>query len=226
MRSSLRKRIICGLVVTAVLAGIGIALSGRRAPPPVVGYDRFLSTLSFVRHEDGEPIADLIELEKETGLYVDVSFIPREMLPQELDDQPIQDPSAWPFTVRIYPRSDRDAANAIELRVVPYQSRVVVNERLLKQLTAGSAPPPPVTRGTTGFWQEKRGYHGPPSPPKTARKPPGERRLWTFLNPDLVTSGEHVFELVMYPTARFLSKVRSRSGDPVILCRGIVRLKG
>lgn len=223
MRNSSWRWVVCGLVVTVVAVAW---MSRRRTNSAVVGHDEFLSTLSFVRHEDGQPINDLIELEKEAGIYVDVSFIPHEVLPQEFGNEPIQDPSVWPFVVRIYPRTDVDAKNAVELRVEPYRSRVIVVESVLKKAVAGSIPQGPVTRGTTGFWQENRGFHGPPSLSKGATRPKREIRLWTFLSPDPVSSGEHVFELAMYPTARFLSKSRFRSGDPVILCRGIIRLKG
>jgi hypothetical protein len=52
---------------------------------------------------------------------------------------------------------------------------------------------------------------------------PGHSLFWTFVTPppdqdDLL--GEYVYEVRLYPTARWVSDVRQEFGDPIVLRRG------
>jgi hypothetical protein len=53
---------------------------------------------------------------------------------------------------------------------------------------------------------------------------PGHNRFWTFVGvapvPEERPSGEYVYEVRLYPTARWISAVRFESGDPIVLRRG------
>ena len=200
------------LASSVLLAGFYFTTLRRVGTLPVT-LEPFVKSLSFTRHGDGVAIAEVVDLPFKSGFYAELTFIPGASIPSEVDGLTVEDPEIWPVVLRIYPREDTTPSRSYDLRFIRYK----------RARTRRSLPlPSSVPKGAVGYWQPDVGYRGELKPPKSWAK--NEQRLWTFFTTKPGDTGEFTYEIVVFPTAKWVSSVRSQSGAPIVVRRGILKV--
>ena len=179
----------------------------------------------FVRRVAIEPLdesipafGDPIRISAAKGVYARVRFERFTERPERFQEREVNAPDRWPITLAIY-RLGESPGQAVEFHCGR------CGGELLEQSPGDDPhvlPPPFAPRiGRTSAWTRGVGYSGEPQLPPGSQ---GENCYWTFLTaPDRQEAvGEYVYEVWLYPTARWVSDVRIEPGEPVVLKRGIL----
>lgn len=164
--------------------------------------------------EDTEPFPETIELPAQGGQYVQVELERHDSPPNSLGEDEVTTPDRWPITFAVYRRDD-SPDQALEFQCF-------VMEGTVERPPAGEShlhPPLRLVHVGSNELRSDRGFAGFPIV-GPARE--GCNLYWTFLFPPDKENpaGEYVYEVRLYPTARWVSDVRTETGDPIVLRRG------
>ncbi len=170
----------------------------------------FVQSFRVTRVDSGEPVGDEIEIAVNTGFTVEIAFSAAPDAPQELEGRPVQPPGEWPVRLVIYPR-DHERSDDGTLWY-PCNRFEVPNRPYVR----------PVFPGVSEHWKPS-GYTGPPKPPRDSGE--NKNRFWTYFAVPRDSPGEYVFEVLVYPTSAWKSLVRVDAGPPVVLQRGVLRVR-
>jgi hypothetical protein len=173
----------------------------------------FATSVSFVRHADQTPL-DVMELQENTGLYVDLTFALGAEIPELYDGKEVQSPQTWPLAVAITPRQRFGKPQTVRMIVRPDTFRPP--NRPYRETFRG------VPVGGSGTWNKRLGFKGPPDPLPGWKK--DEARFWAYFSAGTDKSGEFVYEIVAYPTAKWVSSVRYIRGPEIVLKRGLLHV--
>lgn len=187
----------------------------QRAPP-----NPFVKTLVFERIDDGQPIGDMMEMRTNAGVYASIVLTAAGDTPVVFEEHEVQDPARWPLALFIYPRgASAESEDSLGNPCMKFNRQGV---RFRQAVGSGPKLFVPVRGTTRGYWTADVGFEGDLKPPKSW--PEDEIRFWTFFALRDQRPGEYVYELTLYPTARWTSSVRITMGPPVVLRRGLLRV--
>lgn len=171
--------------------------------------------IAVVQYADGPPVfADTIEIPVDHGQYVQLELECFELFPNTIDGREVAPSDRWPLSLAIY-RSGDDPDSAREFRCMVPDGAIELPPRGEGHLH----PPPRLVHVGSPELRTEYGFAGIPD-----IKPADEgcHRYWTFIFPpdEGKPEGEYVYEVRLYPTARWVSAIRSEAGDPIVLRRG------
>lgn len=215
-----RRRVLDLFVAAGVAIGSLLLLRPFAVEPPIepAAPNPFVETLTFVRMSDGTPIGDAIEIDVNTGFHAQFAVDPAKKMPEKVESDSVIAPSRWTFALVVFPRaSGRDGGDSIRgaCLEVPRGFRPK-GEPLPMFKGPGTIP----IGGTSGW--AASGF----SRPLRAAGPPSKRTrtYWTYVAAPKDRPGDYVYELTLYPAAAWTSRVRFKSGPPVVLRRGLLRV--
>ncbi len=201
---------------------LGLGCGSVRPVDPVPPND-FVATFHADRVLDSKksvPIPDVVEIPINEGFIAQFGIEPAKQSPTEYEGRKVEGASDWSMMVIIYPRNGeanddstlRGGVNAIN-RPGLKRSWMLVNEGVSPFWSAGGhgkqpVPKTPVRKESLGLW-----------------KAGGENWYWSFICLEKDQVGEFIFEVHLLPTARWISPVRFEYGPPVVLKRGLLRVK-
>lgn len=216
------KRIFAAGTLLAML--IGLLLVWRRAPREIepAGPNPFVQKVIIEPIEkDAVAFGETIHIPATHGVYAKVTLERFEELPPVIEEREVSLPHRWPITFAIYRLGHLDGPEAREYTCLVPGDFV---EDPKRSPIGGGQPPPYLPRiGTRQGWRRAVGFQGEPDLP--ARRPDkNENVYWTFLTvPDQnEPAGEYVYEVRLYPTARWISSIRFEKGPPIVLQRGLL----
>jgi hypothetical protein len=166
--------------------------------------------------DETEPFSETIEITAQGGQYVQVELERHESPPIAIADREVTSPDRWPITFALYRRDDFPD-DAVEFQCFVTEATV---ERPPED-EANRHPPPWLVDVGSNELRSDRGFVGFPAI-GPARE--GCNVYWTFIFPPDAENpaGEYVYEVRLYPTARWVSDIRSETGDPIVLRRGLL----
>jgi hypothetical protein len=164
--------------------------------------------------KDTEPFSETIEIAAPGGQYVQSELERHNSPPEAIEERHVATPDRWPITFAVY-RRDNSPEQALEFQCF-------VMEGTVERPPAGEThlhPPLTLVRVGSNELRSERGFAGLPiiGPPRL-----GSNLYWTFFFPPDKENptGEYVYEVRLYPTARWVSDIRTETGDPIVLRRG------
>ena len=166
---------------------------------------------------EGVPI---VSVTKNHGFAMQIGFEVCGKIPTQVGTRSVSASVDWPLMIFIFPKGEDDTS-----------------ARVLRGCVVEIAPPnrkrirEPVPAGFGGFWHSCKLNEW-----KTRKQPIGKSHAqawkdsrmlwhWTFICADKDQVGEYVVEVRLFPTARWISAVRSELGDPIVLKRFILSVK-
>lgn len=158
------------------------------------------------------PLKDPIEVPA-GGRYLRIDLQRFASVPDSFGGRDVAEVNSWAITFAVYRPGDPQGEAARE-----YMCRVPRGTETLDPNSSG--PQPTYNLPVIGHGFGGGSYVGEPD---LALADPGHNLFWTFIRPppdqdDLF--GEYVYEVRLYPTARWVSDVRQEFGDPIVLRRG------
>lgn len=184
--------------------------------------ESFVAKVVVERLDDAQRLDETVELRLGSGFYISAGFVPQKNLPDALDGREIQDPAFWPVALVFYARgASLKDASAVRKPCIRFERPA--NRRVRQRGSEANTRFIPI--GNTHPYAPSgrpSGRRAPPNLPKDW--PPDEMRFWTYFGLPEDRLGEYVYELTLYPTARWVSSVRFELGPPVVIRRGELRL--
>ncbi len=180
-------------------------------PPNVLVRDVEIHTWS----DPPELVGETIEISSQQGVFLLLRLHPFETRPEELDGRKVCRPVDWPVTFTLFRADDPGGPTLRHLRCEPLFSIPIDPDETNLARHIGM----PAVYGDTRLFLRRLGYGKPPQlPPQTDV----EGLYWTFAVPTdrEHPAGEYVYEVRLYPTARWVSSVRNEAGEPLVLRRG------
>lgn len=201
-----------------VLLGVVLWFWWRAAPQPEapVVFDPYLKSLEFSQQADGTPIGEEIVVQAGSGFYADLTFVPGEELPEELDELAIQRVKIWPLVMEIYDPRDSQRKDIVKFPFLRYGKNP--HPKYPKLTQRDPNPMRSVMIANIGHWSPRAGYDGHPA--YYGKWEEDEHRLWAFITPGSHPPGEYRYEIILYPAAQYLSSVRSTRGSRIVIKRG------
>ena len=167
-------------------------------------------------------LADETEIVVNTGFIVQFEMIPSDAIPSEYHARTVTPPDKWSADVVFFPRG-KTSADVTELKGnCPIFSRKTGPSRSPTDIVINSwyssfwalcgfsetvVPKVIASEGSRSRWQEN-----------------GDPWFWSYFCVSKDQVGEFVYEIRVYPTAAWKSKVRAELGEPVVLKRGLLRV--
>lgn len=218
------RRITGLLIVFSSLAAALIAWwwPNSTSPPPQNPFaeEVRISLLPHIEVLDGEQI----QVPEDRGLMLRIDYRPRTSLPAQWNNRAVSSSDHWPVALAFYPRTGL-MGDTVKLSCPTFRKseRQNIAEAYKRHDPTAAIKPPPIIVGGTKGRKSRFGYTGQPITGLSDNSPFAR---WTFVPPPVegLSAGEYVYEIWVYPTARWLSEVRIDLGDPVVLKRGLLQL--
>lgn len=163
------------------------------------------------------PVGEVVTIPADKGVYLRIDLELFEDFPATIGSREVAPPHRWPITFAVYRLGKPQSPTAKEFKCFCPTDLVEIQPRD----QAGKLPPPFLPRVGIPGLSLKWGANGVP---QAASAEKGHVAFWTFIHPPDVKNpaGEYVYEIRLYPTARWISKIRSESGDPIVIQRGLL----
>ena len=209
------RRILFGLgLIVSITTALLLARRTQSRPTLPVVTEPYVTEVTLLESRSGKSIDGEITLAAGTGFYAELRFVPGRY---GQDRENFNDPTHWPFALELY-RKDEPAGNSVVRIPFLWSDQSRVSTRTKDR--ASEFRPVPVAG--TGYWTEAVGYAGPLRQKMTSRRE--ELQRWTYFTPGTQVAGDYVFDVIAYPDAHWLTRVRAKQGSPVVVYRGALKV--
>lgn len=213
-----KRRGIVGVLGLVLVLAAWFLWPRRPAPWTPADPNPFVRKIVIENIDDKPvPVGEVVTIPADKGVYLRIDLELFEDFPAMIGSLEVAPPHRWPITFAVYRLGKPQAPTAKEFMCFCPTDLVEIQPRD----QAGKLPPPFLPRVGIPGLSLKWGANGVP---QAASAEKGHVAFWTFIHPPDVENpaGEYVYEIRLYPTARWVSKIRSESGDPIVIQRGLL----
>lgn len=217
-----RRRIFVGAISTAILTAVAALIWYYRPRSPIevlpVPPNPYVESYRLERL-DGEPVADVVEVRPGTGFYAILTAKLADDAPKTYEGRKISDAIHWSATLALYPRTARNVSReTFEWSCGTFKPKGMLRRGAKEPDRTNGKPHPP--------WRGRIPTHcGHTGEPKLSKPlPKGDICRYTYFAVGDHPPGEYVYELRVYPTARWISWFRCEHGTPLVLQRGLLKV--
>ncbi len=212
-----------------ILAGVTLGCGAGRDRPVVAPAppNDFVKSIILERintaNDSVSEWSDEIEIPVNTGFVAQFELVAEEAFPDEYHDREVRHPNRWMIDVMTFPRGGKSTDKEALRGTGPIFPREPTSE---KSANADS----PLHAFNSKHW-----YYCGFTPANMLKKPVSEKSrqrlkalknpwFWTYFCGPKDQVGEFVYEIRIFPTAAWISPVRSEFGDFVVIKRGLLRV--